>query len=127
MKVVVFFCVIAYATASLQSVLNCMNRGYSNPIGEEYSPFFVHRNNRLLSCKPEPINECTWTNSAVHATLFVYRNYQLITSTRPRRQLDTQTWRLTRDLNLPGRVMRVFDKLYPLGAKAAFLRLLDVC
>lgn len=128
MRIVVFFCVIVATTATLQSVLDCMNLGYETPIGNEYSPFFIHRNTKLLSCRPAPSTNCSWTeNSSVYATLFVYKEHRLITTSQPIRQLDIEKWELTDDLAKPGRVLRVYENLYPVGAKAAYLRLMDRC
>lgn len=126
--IILLFCGVVAATASLQSVLDCMNRGYETPLGNEYSPFFIHVDTKLLSCRPAPSTDCSWTeNSSVYATLFVYKDHRLITTSQPVRQLDIEKWELTTDLTKPGRVLRVYENLYPTGAKAAYLRLMGRC
>lgn len=128
LTIVVVFCGIAATSAALQSILDCMNQGYVTPVGNEYSPFFIHRGTKLLSCRPTPSTNCSWTeDSYVYASLFIYKDHRLITTSHPIRQIDIEKWELTDDLTKPGRVLRVYENLYPTGAKAAYLRLMDRC
>ena len=123
--------VVVLATATLQSILNCMSRGYVTPLGDENSPFYIYKNLRLLSCRSSPLspsNNCTWAESGgIYATLFTYSNNQLLTATTPIRQLDIEKWELISDLTIPGKVTRVYANLFPTTAKIAYYRLTGQC